>query len=49
MKKLLHFREMPATGKMHGYMRMYWGKKILEWNPTPEEAFYNALHVNNKY
>jgi len=42
-------REMVATGKMHGYMRMYWGKKILEWSPTPEEAFAAALALNNRY
>ena len=42
-------REMTITGKMHGYMRMYWGKKILEWTLTPEEAFRRALYLNNKY
>jgi len=42
-------KEMVATGKMHGYMRMYWGKKIIEWSPTPEEAFQTALHLNNRY
>ncbi len=42
-------KEMMITGKMHGYMRMYWGKKILEWSETPEEAFNTALHLNNKY
>ncbi len=41
--------EMSLRGKMHGYMRMYWGKKILEWSPTPEEAFSRALYLNNKY
>ncbi len=41
--------EMRNKGKMHGYMRMYWGKKILEWTETPEEAFKIALHLNNKY
>ncbi len=41
--------EMVKTGKMHGYMRMYWGKKILEWSQTPEEAFETALYLNNKY
>ncbi len=34
---------------MHNYMRMYWGKKILDWNPNPEEAFRTALCLNNKY
>ncbi len=42
-------QEMVITGKMHGYMRMYWGKKILEWSKTPEEAFRIALYLNNKY
>ena len=42
-------REMVYTGKMHNYMRMYWGKKILEWTGSPEEAFSRALFLNNKY
>jgi len=42
-------REMVVTGKMHNYMRMYWGKKILEWSKTPEEAYSTALYLNNKY
>jgi len=42
-------KEMVVTGKMHGYMRMYWGKKILEWSKTPQEAFETALYLNNKY
>ena len=42
-------REMVVRGKMHGYMRMYWGKKILEWSGTPEEAHASALALNNKY
>lgn len=42
-------REMVITGKMSGYMRMYWGKKILEWTNNPEVAFNNALYLNNKY
>ncbi|MCW4005079.1 MAG: deoxyribodipyrimidine photo-lyase [Candidatus Bathyarchaeota archaeon] len=41
--------QMRITGKMHGYMRMYWGKKILEWTQTPQEAFKAALYLNNKY
>ncbi len=41
--------EMVARGKMHNYMRMYWGKKILEWSESPEEAFRTALYLNNKY
>jgi len=42
-------REMLTTGYMHNSMRMYWGKKILEWSKTPEEAFDTALSLNNKY
>jgi len=41
--------EMVRTGKMQGYMRMYWGKKILEWSATPQEAYATALYLNNKY
>ncbi len=41
--------EMVLLGKMHGYMRMYWGKKIIEWSRTPEEAFATALYLNNKF
>ena len=42
-------KEMVIRGKMHGYMRMYWGKKILEWIGDPEEAYRIALYLNNKY
>jgi deoxyribodipyrimidine photo-lyase len=42
-------RELLHTGDMHGYMRMYWGKKILEWSLTPKEAFESAIYLNNKY
>ncbi len=41
--------EMRITGKMHGYMRMYWGKKILEWSATPEEAYETAVVLNDRY
>ena len=34
---------------MHGYLRMYWAKKILEWSETPEEALRIAVHLNDKY
>ena len=42
-------KEMVITAKMHGYMRMYWGKKILEWTERPEDGFKIALYLNNKY
>ena len=41
--------QMRLTGRMHGYMRMYWGKKILEWTKTPQDAFKTALYLNDKY
>lgn len=41
--------EMTRTGFMHNYMRMYWGKKILEWTADPQEAFKLTLYLNNKY
>jgi deoxyribodipyrimidine photo-lyase len=41
--------EMVRTGKMHGYMRMYWAKKILEWSRSPEEALDTAIYLNDKY
>ena len=42
-------REMRHTGYMHNYMRMYWGKKILEWTNTPKYAYETTLYLNNKY
>ena len=41
--------EMRETGYMHNYMRMYWGKKILEWSPDPQTAFARTLRLNNRY
>ncbi len=41
--------QMIKTGKMHGYLRMYWAKKILEWTPTPEIALEYAIYLNDKY
>ncbi len=42
-------KEMRETGYMHNYMRMYWGKKILEWSPDPETAYERTLALNNRY
>jgi deoxyribodipyrimidine photo-lyase len=42
-------REMAFSGYMHNYMRMYWGKKILEWSQNPRVAFKHTLYLNNKY
>ena len=41
--------EMNFTGKLHGYLRMYWGKKILEWTESPEKAWKIMLTLNNRY
>jgi deoxyribodipyrimidine photo-lyase len=42
-------REMVQRGKMQGYMRMYWAKKLLEWTASPEEAQAQAIYLNDKY
>ncbi len=41
--------EMVTTGKMHGYMRMYWAKKILEWTKNVEDAMSFSIYLNDKY
>jgi deoxyribodipyrimidine photo-lyase len=42
-------KEMRETGYMHNHMRMYWGKKILEWSASPEAAFETTLRINNRF
>ncbi|KAF1076445.1 deoxyribodipyrimidine photo-lyase [Halodesulfovibrio sp. MK-HDV] len=42
-------QELVYLGKMHGYMRMYWAKKILEWTTSPEEAMHHAIYLNDTY
>ena len=41
--------QMVERGKMHGFLRMYWAKKILEWTESPEEALATAIYLNDKY
>jgi deoxyribodipyrimidine photo-lyase len=41
--------QMVKTGWMHGYLRMYWAKKILEWSPSPEAAFETAVRLNDRW
>lgn len=41
--------ELVKTGKMHNYLRMLWGKKIIEWSPTPQHALDIMIELNNKY
>ncbi len=42
-------RQMVAEGKMHGFLRMYWAKKILEWTPDAQTAIDIALRLNDHY
>jgi deoxyribodipyrimidine photo-lyase len=42
-------RQMVCTGWMHGYLRMYWAKKILEWSESPEAAYEAAVMLNDRY
>jgi deoxyribodipyrimidine photo-lyase len=41
--------EMVTTGKMHGYLRMYWAKQILAWTASPEEALQIAIALNDRF
>ena len=41
--------ELVRTGHLHNYLRMVWGKRVIEWSKTPEEAFARLIHLNNKY
>ena len=41
--------ELVRTGRLHNYLRMLWGKKILEWSRTPQYALRTMVHLNNKY
>lgn len=41
--------QLRNEGKMHGFLRMYWAKKILEWTPTPEDALRMAIYLNDRY
>ncbi len=41
--------DLVQNGKLHGYLRMYWAKKILEWTPDPEAALEYAITLNDRY
>lgn len=41
--------QLRKTGKIHGYMRMYWAKKMLEWSASPEQALADCIYLNDKY
>jgi len=42
-------RQLVAEGRMHNYLRMLWGKKVLEWSATPREAIEVLIELNNRY
>ena len=42
-------KQMVLNGWMHGYLRMYWAKKILEWSPSPRRAYEIAVELNDRY
>ncbi len=42
-------KEMLLRGKIHGYYRMYWGKKIIEWARTHEDALQTMLRIHDRY
>lgn len=42
-------KQLTKTGKIHGYMRMYWAKKILEWTQSPAQAIEYAVYLNDRY
>lgn len=41
--------QLLQEGRMHNYLRMVWGKKILQWTDTPQKALQAMIHLNNKY
>lgn len=42
-------RELAGEGRMHNYLRMLWGKKVLEWSATPQQAVAALVELNNRY
>ena len=42
-------RQLLREGRIHNYLRMLWGKKILEWSPTPQEALASMIELNDRY
>ncbi|KAL4716848.1 hypothetical protein ACJJTC_012659 [Scirpophaga incertulas] len=41
--------QLVREGKMHGFLRMYWCKKVLEWSPSPEDALRYSIYLNDHY
>jgi deoxyribodipyrimidine photo-lyase len=42
-------RQLVREGRMHGYLRMLWGKRVLEWSASPREALTRLIELNNRY
>ncbi len=42
-------RQLASEGRIHNYLRMLWGKKILEWSRTPQESLEIMIELNNRY
>ena len=42
-------RQLVQDGRMHNYLRMLWGKQILAWSPSPEDALAVMLRLNDRY
>nr|MBA3461325.1 deoxyribodipyrimidine photolyase [Deltaproteobacteria bacterium] len=42
-------RQLVGEGRIHNYLRMLWGKKVLAWSPSPQRAFATLVELNNKY
>ncbi len=42
-------RQLIREGRIHNYLRMLWGKKILEWSASPRDALDTMIELNNKY
>jgi deoxyribodipyrimidine photo-lyase len=42
-------KQMLIEGRIHGYYRMYWGKKIIEWSPTYQDAFDTMVQIHDRY
>lgn len=41
--------QLTSTGRMHNYLRMLWGKKVLEWSETPRDALDTMIELNNRF
>ena len=42
-------RQLTRDGRIHNYLRMLWGKKILQWSASPREALAHMIELNNRY